>query len=366
MLLFSYLFYMQTVVEQLRREALNSGRMYARVFEALADSADDADATLLDLAQHVREMGVPVIVTDVDGRPTASANLPFEARLSSRRLREYVSVLDRQNAPVVEPGVGTVHYGHTGVVRGLRVVPLFQALLLALLAGTAVYVLRTRSRADRERLWSGMARETAHQLGTPLSSLAGWIELLKEQVSDPMAATAVAHMSGDLERLDHVAHRFERIGRPPRRDEVDLGALAERVAAYFRARVPTLAHTVRVTSEARDGPHRVLGDAVLLEWAVEVLLKNAVDALAGRGGLIQVVTSREANGPVRLRIEDDGPGVAPELRGRVFDAGFTTKERGWGIGLALAKRIVTEGHGGTLRLARSESGAAFEIILPAC
>jgi signal transduction histidine kinase len=221
---------------------------------------------------------------------------------------------------------------------------------------------RTRGRADREKVWAGMARESAHQLGTPLSSLSGWLELLSEREEDPLAAQAVLHMRGDLDRLERVAHRFERIGRPPRRDPVDVCQLVDAVGGYFRARVPTLAHAVEIAASGGDEPIVIQGDAVLLEWALEVLVKNSVDALAGRGGRIYITAARVPEG-VRIRVADDGPGIPREIRTRVFEAGFSTKDRGWGVGLSLARRIVEENHGGQLLLVPSPRGATFDVIL---
>jgi len=171
-------------------------------------------------------------------------------------------------------------------------------------------------------------------------------------------------MRHDLDRLERVAHRFERIGRPPRRDALDVGALGEQVATYFRARVPTLAHAVTIRFERGDGDLGVRGDPVLLEWAAEVLVKNAIDALAGRGGTVNITAARLPDASIRLRVADDGPGVPRELRTRVFAAGYSTKERGWGVGLALARRIVQENHGGKLLLVPTDRGATFDIILP--
>jgi signal transduction histidine kinase len=208
-----------------------------------------------------------------------------------------------------------------------------------------------------------MARESAHQLGTPLSSLAGWVELLEERANDPSSQAAVVHMRGDLERLDRVAHRFERIGREPKLEPLDVAAIVEHVGRYFEARVPTLANTIVVEWNIASDLPRVYGDPVLLEWAVEVLVKNAIDALAGRGGHIRLSAARRSNGGVVIAVADDGPGVPPELRSRVFDPGFSTKKTGWGIGLSLAQRIVEENHDGQLVLASTEQGATFEIIL---
>ena len=363
LLLGLYVTYNIRVVNGLRREAARSGRMYAQVYQALGDTAADPTAALLDLARDIRESGVPVVLTDVAGRPTSAANTPYDQSPEDPRLLELVRELDEENPPIVEPGIGTVHFGDTPLVRGLRVIPVALVTITALLLVAGIYILRVRERADREKVWAGMARESAHQLGTPLSSLGGWVELLEEREQDALTESAIRHMRGDLDRLDRVARRFERIGRPPKHESVDIGDLAERVTAYFRARVPTLAHAVAIAF-ARDGEGlEVQGDAVLIEWAFEALLKNAVDALGGRGGRIYVHAERTAQG-VKVRIADDGPGIPRELRSRIFDPGFSTKDAGWGVGLALARRIVEETHGGRLILVPTARGATFDVIFP--
>jgi signal transduction histidine kinase len=178
-----------------------------------------------------------------------------------------------------------------------------------------------------------------------------------------MAMSALGHMDTDLERLKRVANRFERIGRPPKKESVDVGELVERVAAYFRARAPTLAQRVTVNSTRDDGPLLVHGDPVLLEWAIESLAKNAIDALAGRDGRVDMSATLLPEGRVRVRVSDTGPGVPRELGSRIFEPGFSTKARGWGIGLPLARRIIRDNHGGELLLSPSERGATFDIIL---
>ena len=361
----SYIVYSQRVVVELRRDASRSSRMHAQILSALADpNPDAANAALLDLANSIRDLGVPVIITDTRGRPIWAINLPFEASGDDPRVAAHIAVLDRENPPLVEPTIGTIHFGDSRLVKSLRVIPALQALLVSFVFLAGVYVLRTRGRADRERVWAGMARESAHQLATPLSSLAGWIELMADRAeADPTAARAVEYMRGDLDRLERVAHRFERIGRPAKEAPVDTGELAERVAHYFQARVPTLAHAVEVKLVLGQGPLVVKGDAVLLEWALEAVAKNAIDALAGHGGTLEISAERTADDEVRIRIADDGPGIPRELRARVFEPGFSTKEAGWGIGLSLARRIVEEAHNGRLELAPSSQGATFDVIL---
>jgi signal transduction histidine kinase len=363
-LLIWYVIYTQGVVRELRREASRVGLMYARVYDGLNDpSADAANTALLDLSRHIRESGVPLIITDSKGIPTDTANLPSRMPLQSPELRALVRSLDRQNKPIAEGDAGTVHFGNTPLVRGLRIIPLLQAVLIGLFLLAGAYALRTRGRADREQIWAGMARESAHQLGTPISSMSGWIELLRDADGDELTRSAVTHMDGDLERLKRVANRFERIGRPPRKEKVDIAELVDRVARYFRARVPTLAQRVTITSTRADEPLYVDGDPVLLEWAIESLAKNAIDALAGRDGEVSMSATALPEGQVRVRVSDNGPGVPRELGKRIFEPGFSTKEHGWGIGLPLARRIIRDNHGGELVLAPSERGATFDIIL---
>ena len=364
LLLASYVWYTQRAVRELRHQASISSRMYGRIFRAQSDTSTSASTLALsDLAGAIVEQGVPVIVTDRSGKPTAHANLPANIADDDQRIIAYVKTLDARNEPVTDSLVGQIHFGDTPLVNGLRVIPVLQAVTAAILLIFGLSIIRARGNASRERIWAGMARESAHQLGTPLSSLAGWLELLEERgEQDESLLGAVGYMRGDLDRLDRVAHRFERIGREPKSEPVDVTAIVDRVVAYFRARAPQLANAVAIHATHGEDPVQVEGDAVLFEWVLEVLVKNAVDALAGRGGRVDVGVESIPEG-ARIRVSDDGPGVPPDLRRRIFEPGFTTKQGGWGIGLALARRIVEENHGGTLALVNSDRGATFEIIL---
>lgn len=359
-----YVVYTQHIVKELQTAAGLQGRMYSHVYRAMLDtSAAGADKTqaLLEILSQIGESGIPVVLTDENGTVSAYDNLPDGAQ---ENLAAFVKELDRRNTPILVPGFQGVHYGDSPIVQSLRVIPLLQSAGIGLLLLIGVYALRERGRADRERVWAGMAREAAHQLGTPLSAIAGWLELLQDNPSDTSAKRALQAMSQDLTRLERVSHRFERIGRPPRRDDVDCTALVDRLAGYFAARAPTLAKQVRIRSDHPDETLHTQGDGVLLEWVLEVLIKNAIDALGGRDGEVVISAFPHPEGGVRIRVADTGPGVPRKLRKRIFDAGFSTKTRGWGIGLSLARRIVEENHNGKLVLAETDSGAAFDIILP--
>jgi len=348
--------------EHLTDDARRASELYSRVFTGLADSAETgATDALFTLAKDIRRQGIPLVITDARGVATDTANLPRPMALDSPELRAFVTALDRETPALSEQSERTVHVGAPPVRAQLRLVFALELATVAGLAGVAVLAHRASVRAARDRVWVAMARESAHQLGTPLTSLAGWIDRLRDGADGP--EEIAGHLTGDYERLDRVARRFERIGQPPRRDSVDVAAVADAVATYFRPRLPTLAHRVTLELRSDGAPAEVQGDALLLEWAVEALVRNAVDALAGRGGAIKMAVVNEPDGVV-VTVTDDGPGVPRALRHRLFTAGATTKERGWGLGLALARRVVEEVHGGRLTLEPSAVGARFAIRLP--
>lgn len=386
-----YVLYTKQVVRELRKAAELQGAMYAVISKAAQEpEASDPIAVILRLQELMNSSGVPFVLTNTSGAVTATENVPPEIERDSARLAQYIRELDARHTPIVEevtrtisgvdsavldsfpvdtallnPVVSTIHYGDLPLVKGLTVIPLLQAGAIVLLLAFGLYALKERGRADREKVWAGMAREAAHQLGTPLSSLGGWIELLDGRNGDATSTRAVTAMQQDLVRLERVSHRFERIGRPPRKDAVDAAALVERLAAYFAARAPTLGRQVEIVSERPSQSVMVAGDGVLLEWVLEVLIKNAIDALGGRSGKVTVSALPLPEGSTRIRVADDGPGVPRELRKRIFDAGFSTKQAGWGIGLSLARRIIEENHGGKLLLGESDHGAVFDVILHA-
>jgi signal transduction histidine kinase len=206
-----------------------------------------------------------------------------------------------------------------------------------------------------------MARESAHQLGTPLMSANAWVDRLLERGEH--TGEIAGHLLADLDRLHRVVQRFERIGRPARLERVALGTAVERTVTYFTPRLPKHTHQVRFAVQAPSAGPYVSGDPILLEWALEALVRNAIDALSGRGGTITLRLDGDGE-RARLSVRDDGPGIAPEVRSRLFEPGVTTKTGGWGIGLALARRIVEDVHEGRLSLGSPPAGAEFVLEFP--
>jgi len=357
--------YTWVMVRHLRDDARETGRVLGRVFVGLNDPRPDAAAdALLDLAIHVRELGIPIAVTDDSGRITAMDNVPPELARSNdtARLREWIAHLDAIDQPFLQRGVGTIHYGVLPETRRVIFLAAVQGMLFLGLVALAVWAYRAQVAAARDRLWVAMARESAHQLGTPLMSLTGWIGYLRENPDTP-GRELVSHLEADAERLERVAKRFERIGRKAGKERVALGAVAERIVAYFRPRLPTLASPVTLELAASGAGPMVMGDPVLVEWAMEALIKNALDALSGRGGHI-VVQVHAAGAMARVSVRDDGPGVAPEVRTRLFEPGVSTKAGGWGLGLALTRRIVEQQHGGRVLYHYAPPGSEFVLEFP--
>lgn len=346
-----------------QQDAAATSRLYSVVYAGLYSSRPGAEVNaLFRLSEEVKQLGIPLVVTDVAGQVTATANLPFEAPLNDSLVQSFAAALDRANPPIVDSAFGIVHYGPMPVQRQVTVLVGLQALTILVMTGLAVFAYRSAIAAQRDRLWVAMAREAAHQLGTPLMSLYGWIERLRSRPTAPEGL--VDHMSADAERLDRVAKRFERIGNPVAREPIGLGALADRVAHYFRPRLPRRANPITLRVEASGPGPVVVGDPVLLEWALEALVKNAVDALQGRPGTITVRVNATDDGRAELRVLDDGPGVPKELRRRIFEPGVSTKQGGWGIGLALARRVVQEAHAGDLVLETTDDGSSFLMRIP--
>ena len=226
------------------------------------------------------------------------------------------------------------------------------------------WVVRTSYAAERERLWSAMARESAHQMGTPLSSLVGWLELMSSDTAAREDPTLYAEMRDDVERLEKVSRRFELIGRTPPRTRVSVHEILRRLARYFETRLPSLGSRVRIELDLREPEPVVLGNEMLLEWAFENLVKNSLDSLAGREGTIRLAFVGLVGDRARYHVSDDGPGVSAAVRNTLFNVGVTTRESGWGVGLSLARRIFVDMHDGDLRLRSTTSGASFEIELP--
>lgn len=371
--LVSYLAYTWQLSQEMRANAAVFSRIYFQVVQAVASPEGMTAEGEFELLLQLYDLEIPVVQTDLEGNPTLIRNLPFDADLENpdhvERVRRYVIRLDEDNPPLVDVDRGfEVHYGEPLYLQRLRWIPWLQALLLLGVVGTGVWMIRTSSRSERERIWTAMARESAHQMGTPLSSLVGWLELLEGTAPTgalrPDGIAVLDEMEDDVRRLEKVSRRFELVGRRPGLRPVSLQSVVGRLGRYFQVRTPHMRERVRFEIRIPEDAPPVLGNETLLEWAFENLFKNSLDSLAGRDGSIAVTWLGVNRGMAQLRFADDGPGVDPSLRSRVFDVGVTTKQGGWGVGLSLTRRIFVQVHRGSISLEPTESGASFVISLP--
>ena len=329
---------------------------------------------LFELQEVIIESGVPMVWINPADSVLSVENLPFDADIFTPEgqglVKAYVRRLDATGREPVRGAAGDlIYFGDTPQLSGLRWIPWLQASGLMLTALIGFLVIRYQRRAEQDKAWTAMARELAHQLGTPISSLQGWLELMSlpaEERPDGSEGDAVsAGIEEDLVRLERISHRFELIGRDPDLQTLDIREVVRDLEQYLQARLPRLASGVLLVVDVPKGMPEILGSEVLLSWALENVVKNALDALAGRGGEIRLKVRRGPSGWLHLRIQDTGPGVDPEVRDTIFDPGVSGKARGWGVGLTLSRRIIEVTHKGHIFLLDSEGeGAIFEIRLP--
>ena len=374
MLLGWWLLYTQQIVQRVEENSVLLSRIFAEVQEGLlAQNQTRETEALVNLQRMIVETEVPLVVMGAADTVLLHANLPFEADEGTpggqEEIRAYVRGLDAVNPPVGDPNFIHIHFGQTPAVRRLVWIPWLQASGLLLTVFIGLTVVQTQRRAEGERAWTAMARELAHQLGTPLSSLQGWLEVLRLRPDERPGGLADAEIASsigeDLERLERVSHRFELIGTEPELESLSVRQVVRDLEHYLAARIPRLAKKgIDLVVDIPSGLPRVQANEVLLVWALENVVKNALDALAGRGGKITIY-AREVGGQwVSLRIRDTGPGVDPVIRDRIFEPGVSSKAGGWGVGLALSRRIVEGVHRGRIELLETEEGTTFQIRLP--
>ena len=260
--------------------------------------------------------------------------------------------------PVDSSHVNRYYYGHTSLLNEVRYYPLIQLFIVGLFIIVTLMALRSSYRSVQNQVWAGMAKETAHQLGTPVSSLEGWVEMMKEK---PENEKIVHELEKDVNRLRLVSDRVGKIGSTPQLEEVDIVQQISSMVGYIRKRAPG---KIRFTINT-NGADKVIAriSAPLFDWVIENLLKNALDAMEGKGAIL--IDIQDSKTDVTIDVTDTGKGIAKQNISRVFKPGFTTKKRGWGLGLSLSMRIIKKYHKGELYVKQSElgKGTTFRIIL---
>ncbi len=351
------LWYSQNLVRELQANERRLVDLYANMIAKAASEGSGEELGFI-FDEVIQQIQFPVMITTAEGEAVSWRNLDVPPGLSPEEEQAYLAAvverMDRAHRPVEVRFDGVVisrlHYGDSSVVSRLRWLPYVEIAVagLFILVGFMGFTLIRNS--EKRSIWVGMARETAHQLGTPISSLMGWIDLLRQK--GPGAGEALEELEEDVRRLEQIADRFHKVGTVPAMEELDLRLLAESSAAYVRQRLPISSETTITVS---GDSVMARGNETLLQWALENLIKNALDACQGRQGVIEIMVLAEPDGGA-LEVRDNGTGVSARDRKNIFRPGYSTKLRGWGLGLSLTRRIVEEIHGGRLRLVSTQPG----------
>lgn len=354
------------LVRDLSKEEQQRMEVWADALRALNTADENTDLTLV-LQVIQGNNTIPVIVLDPSGRVMDYRNLDIKAR-SEADSTAYAARLGREfyrSGRYIRVSLGEggdyqlVCYDDSVLLKRLAYYPYIQLLVALVFFVVAIIALLASKRAEQNRVWVGLTKETAHQLGTPISSLMAWTEILKETYPDD---TLLPEMETDVRRLQLIADRFSKIGSLPEPVEASLGEVVGHVIDYMDRRT---SKTVRIVGRLPADDVVASLCPQLFEWVIENLCKNAVDAMGGANGTITISLFREAGRNV-VEVADTGKGIRKKDLGNVFSPGFTTKKRGWGLGLSLAKRIVEDYHHGRIYVKSSEvgRGTTFRIELP--
>ncbi len=356
------LFYSQTIVSDLREESEQSLIFYTELYARLAGDAEFSDYGFF-FEEIIPRISFPIVIT-VPGTNDINAwkniyGIADTADITPELKAELLTLtkkMDDNNAPVpliIEgQAVGIIHYGDSATIRRLTWLPLIEILgaFVIILAGFLGFQYIRGS--EKKFIWVGLAKETAHQLGTPISSLMGWLEMIRMKLGDDDEITR--EMDIDIKRLEKVSNRFSQIGAKVKLQPIAASDLFENVKSYIERRIPQKNKSV-VLNFMMDAKGNVDANPELIEWALENLIKNGVDALEGKQGNIHVRFQQSGTSMI-IEVEDSGKGIPDNQWKTIFKPGFSTKKRGWGMGLSLTKRIIEEYHKGKIFVLHSKEG----------
>lgn len=294
---------------------------------------------------------IPLILTDQNGMIEKRNNIDLDEETFKKVSQQLLEKYKNQNEPIViefEDNIQYLYYGNSPLLTQLTYYPMALLLIIFLFLALIVSYFRSNKMSSQNKLWAGMAKETAHQIGTPLSSLLGWVEILRADYVDELT---VSEIEKDVARLQTIADRFSKVGSEPALEKIDVVELTKTSYEYLKSRFSS---QIEFSISLPDYPIYLMLNPALHSWTIENLMKNSVDAMKGKGKIS--VTIEDEPKFVKIKIEDTGKGMAKSKFKKIFEPGFTTKKRGWGLGLSLTKRIVEEYHDGRIKVLHSEIG----------
>lgn len=327
---------------------------------AQSDINDDVAQITLPLMIIRNAKNVPMISVNSKGKVN-TRNIPDRIAEDSLALQQLILQYQEENEPIIskldDKVILTLYYGDSAVLTKLKYYPLALIVILILFGAVIYFFYKSTKSSEQNKLWAGMAKESAHQIGTPLSSLVGWTVILRDTDVDP---TYVDEMEKDIKRLQMITDRFSKIGSIPTLTELDVIQQTVTATEYISSRSSKL---IDFDIDVPDQPILVAINEQLFAWVIENLIKNGIDAMKGKGSISVFLKADVRN--VYIRITDTGKGIPKSNWNKIFTPGFTTKKRGWGLGLSLAKRIINDYHSGNIRVLESQKdiGTTFEIVL---
>ena len=360
--------YTQVLVNELRRDNREVVRLYASFIANIVQDENETNLNFI-FENVIKKVKFPLIQTDTNDKPQLWKNLPKNIHSDTDRIK-FMKLIDKNNSPIPliykDANIGDItfgylHYGDSSIVEKLKLwtyVILFSMGIFIFIGFLGFSFIRNN---EKKHIWVGMARETAHQLGTPVSALMGWVDWLKDHPEK--SNEILSEIELDLQRLEQISRRFSNMGSKPHFSEFDLSIKVEKIVEYLNKRLPSLGKKVELLNDI-DPDIKINGNGSLLAWAIENIIRNGIDAIEREDGQISI-SLKQVNNIVKIQIHDNGIGIPKKDWKNIFRPGFSTKKTGWGLGLSLSTRIVEDIHNGSLSIASSsmKKGTIIQISL---
>ena len=365
-LIIGLLAYSNSIVSRLKNDNREIVKLYSEIIAKTVNEDSDTNLSFV-FDEIIKKVQFPIIYSDPESKPIYARNL--SERLTSEELQKFLASMDQQNDPI--PIVymdrdsnesiilGYLHYGDSDLIRKLQWLPYLEIGVVALFIFIGFIAFNSIRNSEKRNIWVGMARETAHQLGTPVSALMGWVDRLRTHPEE--STNVVKEMESDLKRLEQIGNRFSKMGSDSELKSISLKELVDRQSAYLKKRLPLLKKEIKLTVLGIDNIS-IEGNEILLGWAIENVIRNGIDSIQSEKGKVDIsISSDDVSGIIQ--IQDSGAGILKKDWKNIFRPGFSTKERGWGLGLSLVNRIINEIHDGEIKVLHSKIGfgTCFEI-----
>ena len=367
-LVIGLLAYTQRLVNNLRDDNREIVSLYAGLIAKVVQEDNDKNLDFI-FENIIQKVKFPLIQTDVDNNIQMWKNLPDNIS-TEEQIDKFMKICDKNNVPIPltyeddkigKITFGYLHYGDSALISKLQTWSYIEIVAIGLFIFLGFSGFSFIRNNEKKHIWVGMARETAHQLGTPVSALMGWVQWIKDHPNK--IGEIIPEIEADLQRLEQINRRFSEMGNESVSEEFDLSFRIEKIISYLRKRLPSLGKRVKLANDIQPGIV-IKGNGSLLAWSIENIIKNGIDSIDKKSGDINISLKKDYNG-IKIRIKDNGKGIPKKDWKNIFRPGFSTKKTGWGLGLSLANRIIEDIHKGELLVATStiDKGTIIEIRL---